>query len=215
MNQETTVGISEASRILGVSEASLRQWTGEGKIKAFITPGGHRRYSKSELKKFMSVQQKSLGVKDLATKLEESVPQHREAVSTFLKGSAWYTQLAENSQEDLSTLGRGLLNLIIKSATEPAHQEATLKEIRGVGYRFGEVLAVSGLPLTDSVQAFIQHRDLVTGIVTRLMQKREGLNLRIVDAIPLIDRAMDEALLSLVEAHQKYKTNNLTVGKSQ
>ncbi len=60
MGQETLLNISEASRILGVSEAALRQWTGEGKIKAFVTPSGHRRYSQADLKKLppMSTEQR-------------------------------------------------------------------------------------------------------------------------------------------------------------
>ena len=59
------VGISEASQLLGVSEATLRQWTDEGSIKAFVTPGGHRRYSKEELKEFLSSHENLLGVKEL------------------------------------------------------------------------------------------------------------------------------------------------------
>jgi excisionase family DNA binding protein len=51
-NQEEIVSISEASHLLGVNEATLRQWTDEGKLKAFITPGGHRRYYRADLKKF-------------------------------------------------------------------------------------------------------------------------------------------------------------------
>jgi hypothetical protein len=34
LEEEAFLNISEASRILGVSEAALRQWTDEGKIKA-------------------------------------------------------------------------------------------------------------------------------------------------------------------------------------
>ena len=49
MTQEPLLSISEASQLLGFSEAALRQWTDEGKIKAFITPGGHRRYVRAEL----------------------------------------------------------------------------------------------------------------------------------------------------------------------
>ncbi|HEY49917.1 MAG TPA: helix-turn-helix domain-containing protein, partial [Dehalococcoidia bacterium] len=59
MDKETVVTISEASHILGVSEAALRQWTDEGRIRAFITPGGHRRYAMDDIRKFMSSHQKA------------------------------------------------------------------------------------------------------------------------------------------------------------
>ena len=45
--------IGEACQVLGVSEVTLRQWTDEGKVKAFITPGGHRRYPEAELKQLL------------------------------------------------------------------------------------------------------------------------------------------------------------------
>ena len=54
MDQKPLLSISEASQLLGVSDGALRQWTDEGRIKAFITPGGHRRYDRVELKKFIS-----------------------------------------------------------------------------------------------------------------------------------------------------------------
>ena len=54
MTEQSLVTLGEAASILGVSGVALRQWTDEGMIKAFITPGGHRRYSTGELKKFMS-----------------------------------------------------------------------------------------------------------------------------------------------------------------
>ena len=78
MAQEPLLSISEASHLLGVSEAALRQWTDERKIKAFITPGGHRRYARAELKKFIGSHQKILGVKDLVIELEETAQQHGE-----------------------------------------------------------------------------------------------------------------------------------------
>lgn len=85
---EPQVSIHEASSILGVSEAALRYWTDEGKVKAFVTPGGHRRYSKSELKKFVTSHKKMIGIKDLVTELDDTAQQHRDIVRTFASDSA-------------------------------------------------------------------------------------------------------------------------------
>src|SRR5581483_2188041 len=43
------VGIGRACEILGVNPATLRQWTDEGKVSAYVTPGGHRRYDERRL----------------------------------------------------------------------------------------------------------------------------------------------------------------------
>ena len=202
LDRESLVSISEARQILGVSEAALRQWTDEGKIKAFITPGGHRRYAKADLKKFMGSQPKMLGIKDLVVELEDTVQLHREIARKSLNSTPWH-KLTEESQEHLAHLGRRLLSLIIRYITEPSKREETLKLARDVDHGFGKTLAQIVFPLTDSVEAFILHRNPIMNAATHLMRKKEAFTGRVVEAIPLIAQVMDEALLSLVAAHQQ------------
>lgn len=208
MDNRTLISISEASHLLSVSEQALRQWTDEGKVKAFVTPGGHRRYSKSELKRFTSAHQKLLGLKDLAVKLEESAEAHREIGSSFLTSNLQYSKMNEQSQAQLSALGRRILDLIIKYVSVPAKEDETFDEIRAVGATFGETLAGLGLPLIDSVQSFIRHRDPIVNVTMHLMKQREGVDKRIIESVPLVDRAMDAALVALMEAHQRYQGIN-------
>ena len=46
---------SEAAEILNISPVTLRQWSQKGRIPFQITPGGHRRYKKSELYSFAKI----------------------------------------------------------------------------------------------------------------------------------------------------------------
>lgn len=206
MAEKPLVSISEASHVLGVSEAALRQWTDEGKIKAFITPGGHRRYSRAELKKFTGPQPKMLGIKDLVFELKDTTQTHRELARTSLSTTSWYGQLNEKSQENLAHQHRFLLNLIIKYITEPAKREETVQQTRNIGREMGELLALLGLPLTASVEAFIVHRDPIMNAATHLMKKKEAFTGRVVDAIPLVAHILDEALVALVAAHQQLRS---------
>lgn len=205
MHQEQLVSISEASHILGVSEASLRQWTDEGKIKAFITPGGHRRYARLELKKFIASPPKVLRIKDLVIELEDTVPLHREIDRAFLSSTAWYSKLSQESQQDLAHLGRRLLSLIIQYISEPSKREENLQLARDVGRGFGQILARVGLPLTDSVEAFVLHHDPIMKAITHLATKPGALTGRVVETIPLAAHVMDETLVALVAAHQQYQ----------
>lgn len=205
MNEQSLVSISEASHILGVNEATLRQWTDEGKIKAFITPGGHRRYSRAELKKFTTPNRRVIGIKDLAIELEDTAQLHREIAREHFNNTSWFNELNQESQERLSDLGRRFLNLIIKYITEPAKREETIRLAHDVGDGYGETLAKLGFPLTDSVEAFIMHRDPIMNATTHLIRKGEAFTGRVVEAIPMVARVMDEALVSLVAAHQQYR----------
>lgn len=47
------LNIEEASKLLGVSKRTLRNWEKDGKLKSSRTPGNHRRYDKEELLKIM------------------------------------------------------------------------------------------------------------------------------------------------------------------
>jgi len=205
LEQEAFLNIGDASRILGVSEAALRQWTDEGKIKAFVTPGGHRRYARIELKKFMGSHPRMLGVKDLVNELEETGEQLRKIGQELPKSMAWYGELSEEEKKHLADIGRHLLNLIIKYIAEPSRREETIRLTREVGHDLGETLSRLSLPLTDSVEAFILHRDPIMNAVTHLMQKREAVTGRVVQAIPTVAHVMDEALVALVAAHQEYR----------
>lgn len=48
-DQRPTVAISEAARILGISNGTLRNWVTRGYVKCSRTPGGQRRFTPAEL----------------------------------------------------------------------------------------------------------------------------------------------------------------------
>ncbi len=215
MGQEDLVGISEACQILKVSETALRQWTDEGKIKAFVTPGGHRRYLVVDLKKFMSPHQKVIGIRELVVELEDAVHPLREIARTSLPAKAWYNKLDKDSQQSLASLGRNMLQVIIKYVTEPSRREVTMIMARDTGRDFGAILAKSELSLTESVEAFIMHRDPIINAATQLIKRKGAFTGRIVEAIPLVTHVMDEALVSLVAAHQQYRNETQNQAKKE
>jgi excisionase family DNA binding protein len=45
---------SEAARYIGVSLATIRRWTDAGHIHCYRTPGGQRRFSRTQLDHFMA-----------------------------------------------------------------------------------------------------------------------------------------------------------------
>jgi len=199
------ISISEASRMLGVSEATLRQWTDEGKIRAFITPGGHRRYNKAELRGFTGKQQRVHSIKDLVAKIEDATSLQRELAHTHFSTTSWYNKLDSESQRHLAESGKQLLRLVIRYITEPLKRTEIEELARNVGSDFGEQVAKLGLSLTESVEAFTLHRNPVVNAAADLMKRREALNERAVEALPLVTHIMDEALIALVAAYQRHR----------
>lgn len=153
----------------------------------------------------MTTHLKMLGVRDLASEIGETVELHREIARKSLSSALWYNKLSQESQDHFADMGRRLLNLIVKYITEPSRREETMHLARQVGHDMGETLAINGLPLADSVEAFLIHREPVVNAATSLLKRHDAFTGRVVDAIPLASNVIDETLVSLVAAHQQYR----------
>jgi excisionase family DNA binding protein len=46
--------LGQAARYLGVAQSTIRKWSDQGRLSAFYTPGGHRRYRLRDLDAFVS-----------------------------------------------------------------------------------------------------------------------------------------------------------------
>lgn len=45
--------LGQAAKYLGVAQSTIRKWSDLGRLPAFYTPGGHRRYKRSDLDAFL------------------------------------------------------------------------------------------------------------------------------------------------------------------
>jgi len=48
------VTLGQAARYLGVAQSTIRKWSDQGRVPAFYTPGGHRRYRRLDLDNFLN-----------------------------------------------------------------------------------------------------------------------------------------------------------------
>src|SRR5215210_3073427 len=46
--------LGQAANYLGVAQSTIRKWSDSGRLPAFYTPGGHRRFRRSDLDAFLS-----------------------------------------------------------------------------------------------------------------------------------------------------------------
>jgi len=198
--------IKEASRMLGVSEVTLRQWTDEGKMKAFITPGGHRRYSKDEILKLTGYRG-GHGIKEMVEKMELTPSLHLQIAQERFTETSWYNKLDVKSRRQLGKFGREILNLTIAYITKRRQREEILQLARKLGHDLGDYLAKLGLSLTDSMEAFLLHRAPGVNVLVELTKGGGTLSQGVIEIIPLINQLLDEILLSLVKAYQGYQKN--------
>src|ERR687892_1363314 len=52
-NEPDWLTLGQAAKFLGVAQSTIRKWSDQGRVPAFYTPGGHRRYRRADLEAFL------------------------------------------------------------------------------------------------------------------------------------------------------------------
>lgn len=187
--------------MLGVDESTLRRWADSGHVQAFRTVGGHRRFAESDIKDLLagrnqnSPQYQELG--DLAvTRIRRQL--HRRPA----REASWYNTVAEESRERLRPLGRHLASLAAEYLGRKHRRTALLDDARELGHEYGRELAASGMPLAQSVEAFIFFRRSLDD-ATKQATQRHGLSAGdALNACEQVTSLADQVLVGLTEAYE-------------
>jgi excisionase family DNA binding protein len=75
--QQDRLSIGEASKYLNVAIETLRRWDKKGKIESYRSPGGHRYFSKKDLKKIFKKRryQRKEATKKIAVVVNDNCPE--------------------------------------------------------------------------------------------------------------------------------------------
>ena len=46
--------LGQAAKYLGVAQSTIRKWSDQGRLPAFYTPGGHRRYRLNDVEAYLA-----------------------------------------------------------------------------------------------------------------------------------------------------------------
>lgn len=207
--KQASLGIGEASRMLGVSEVTLRNWTNKGRIRFFITPGGHRRYQMETLAKFVAGRRRALRMADLVSRMRETPRENREIAHDSFSRMRWYSLLDEDAHRAFAEYGRKLLAIVVSFVSVPRNRKKALGEARKLGGRFGSYLAGLGLSVPVCIESFLAQRVPILNAVCAMTIGHEAVSRRVAESMPLAMRILDETLIALVEAHQRHAARSL------
>jgi len=198
------VGLSEASRLLGVSPATLRRWSDAGRLRVFTTPGGHRRFSRSALERLLPADRSrrpTLGSAGLTpTRIART---YRKASREAAPELAWVLALTDDQRhlfrERGQLLAAGLLQHL--DAPDQASAERHLAEAAVSASEYGRVAASLGLSLSQTVEGFLRfrmpfHQELAVAARRRGFDTGETT-----DLLEAAERAMDSLLVATMTGH--------------
>ncbi len=170
MNEHATekwLTLSQASDLLGVHPATLRQWSDEGKLELFRTPGGHRRFARAAIERLLRIMPvRGAGLPAFVA--SATVQRTREGVGAEIMQQPWMADLQPAQREQWRLAGRQLVGFVSQltnaGAVTPEHH-ATAKLL---GLTYARLLAEAGLGLTEAVLTFLFFRDSLLETVIQL-----------------------------------------------
>jgi excisionase family DNA binding protein len=197
------VSIRRACELLGVNQATLRHWTDEGKVKAYVTPGGHRRYLEEDLHQLTDT------FPSMEASLSAALLSSRERYGQIERrgGSdhAWMQSLEAAERQHFRTLGASMLHQLTAYVLAPTkrERERSLRDGAGVATEYGQMSASLGLSLHDAMEAFLFFRNPVVESVTRWFGDHPQRGPRVAEALIRVNQFMDHVLLTMTKAHSE------------
>jgi len=196
--------IHEASALVGVSSATLRRWCDAGDVKAYTTPGGHRRFERSAV---LGMLPAAPVERPTMASLGESADRirhlYRRDMAQAGEWPAWMSGVTASQRESFREWGREIVVALLDhlDAGGAADARGRLRPAEIASTEYGRTCAQLGASIRDTVELYIRFRSpflLELGAVAR----RRGLD--VTEATRLLEAAtaaFDRLLSAVVTGH--------------
>ena len=161
-DQTQWISLGEASRLLQVNEATLRQWADNGHLRVYRTPGGHRRFAREDVIA-LTQQGQEVPEPESREKAEGSALRRirRRLTHEDVARQSWYQSVEEEGRDRMRLFGRRLLSLLLQDPQPRRRRQETLDEALMLGHEYGTAMADRAVSLKDTTEAFIFFRTMV------------------------------------------------------
>lgn len=152
--QRQWLTLKDASDFLGVHFTTLRSWADNGEIQVFRTPGGHRRFSVADLRRFLDERVGRLSTTDHEI-VVNAVLQHvqQEMARLPREEVRWHYALDDQASTRRRQRGQQLFALALSFVLKPALRPRLLEEGRKLGLEYGQEAHASHISLADAGRA--------------------------------------------------------------
>jgi excisionase family DNA binding protein len=200
------LSLGEASRVLGISQGTLRRWADRGQVASFTTPGGHRRFPRAAILGLVPAErERRPHIADLGASSERITGAYRRLNLGEGRPQSMLGELSETERELFRERGRRMVECLVAhlDAEGPASAMANLHQAAAYATEYGASTARLGASLSEGVETFLRFRvpfieELATTARRRGLDTREATGL-LVDA----EAAFDKLLLAFMEGWQQ------------
>jgi excisionase family DNA binding protein len=111
--------LGQAAKYLGVAQSTIRKWSDVGRVPAFYTPGGHRRYKRADLDAFLARSGPGQPARGPLVLVVDDDPQVRDVVRINLEMEGYAVRDAANAEEGLAAIEDDAPDLILLDVLMP------------------------------------------------------------------------------------------------
>ncbi len=197
--------IHEASALIGVSPATLRRWSDAGDIKAFTTPGGHRRFSRSAVLGLLpSTRRERPNLERLGETPDRLARVYRRQIARTADATGWIRLLDEEAKVPFRVHGRRIANALLAffDAATAEEREARVVEAEVGCAEYGRIAAEHGIPIADAVELFLCFRMPFLQELGAVARRRALDTSEATDLLETATEVIDRLLGALVRAHE-------------
>jgi len=202
-SQRQWLTLKEASDFLGIHFTTLRSWADSGEISVFRTPGGHRRFSLADLRRFLDDRVGRLAGANADNVINAAIHHVQQEMTRIPHDQLrWNYQLDDQASVRRRQRGQQLFALALSFVLKPALRPRLLEEGRKLGMEYGHEAHASKVSLVEAGRAVRFFRNQLVQAV----RAEESLDLVDADDLRIqqqIDLFLDEVLYAVLSGYDE------------
>ncbi len=201
------LSLGPASRLLGVDPDTLRRWADEGRIDAFTTAGGHRRFRRSTLERILQARRRDATVRlaSLGATTDRLSRAYRRGYTADSPVADVRNAVPPEERDAFREDGRALVTALLAhlDAGHDPDRDSAEREAIAATDALARRVALAGIPLADAVSLFVAARRPFLVELGAIARRRSLDPDRLSAIYDASSSLLDRLLLRLVATHQE------------
>jgi excisionase family DNA binding protein len=202
------LSLGPASRLLGVGPDTLRRWADEGRVTAWTTPGGHRRFERRVLERMAAERRPGAVIRPLASMGASPARLRRVYRQHYADATGVQAPVLTRDEHERTVFrrdGRRLIETLVAylDASDDQSIRASMEaEAIGLVEHHAIRLAQRDVSLTEAVALFVGARQPFLAEIAGLGRRRSLDPARLAGLYQDASALLDRLLLRFIAVHQ-------------